>query len=479
MLTPILFALLLSPPSDASPLLAKIRGSNAMIDDLRELCDTVGGRPSGSPAAARAEEWAARKFRDAGVPVTMESYTLPATWRSREATASAISFAGITSFPLRIAAAPFTASTNGTIEGTLVDFGDGNPEVLAKVPESKGKIAFVRTGIMNSLDDLFGDYMRINALLETAKRTGVSAMLLESSQRRSLLYRHPMSLDGKVVPLPVAVVAHDNAERLLRLMARGNVRVALRLDNEIGAAATAHNVVGEIRGSDKADEIVVIGAHLDSWDMGTGALDNGVNAASVIDLARQIKALGLTPRRTIRFVDFTGEENGMIGSRAYAEGHRAEMPKHAAMITMDIGSGKTTGFFLNGREDLRPLVEKALAPVMDAKAQQNPPDGIDGTDNFDFILFGVPNLVANQDPVPYLPDYHAESDTFDKVDVAAAKENEAIDAALLWYLANADERLPQQSRADVEKLLAEQHLVEQMKAFAQWDDWAAHKRGVR
>ena len=476
MLTALLFALILSPSDDVAPLLAKVRASNAMVDDLRELCDSVGGRPTGSPAGARAEEWAARKFRDAGVPVTLESYTLPATWRSRAAAAEAIAPAA---FPLRIAAAPYTASTNGTIEGTLVDFGDGNAAVLAKVPESKGKIAFVRTGIMGSLDDLFADYTRINALLDTAKRTGVAAMLLESSQRRSLLYRHPMSLDGSLVPLPVAVVAHDHAERLLRLMARGDVRVSLRLDNEIGGAFTAHNVVGEIRGSDKADEIVVIGAHLDSWDMGTGALDNGVNAVSVLDLARQIKALGMTPRRTIRFVDFTGEENGMIGSRAYAETHRAEMAKTAAMITMDIGSGKTTGFFLNGREDLRPVVEKALAPLLDAKSQQNAVDALDGTDNFDFILFGVPNLVANQDPVPYLPDYHAESDTFDKVDVAAAKENEAMDAALLWSLANSDARLPQQTRAEVEKLLADQHLAEQMKQFAQWDDWAAHKRGLR
>ncbi|HEV2722541.1 MAG TPA: M20/M25/M40 family metallo-hydrolase [Thermoanaerobaculia bacterium] len=476
MLTSFLFALLLAPADGVSPLLAKIRTSNAMIDDLRELCDTIGGRPTPSPAGERAEGWAAQKFSAAGVSVKLESYTIPATWKPRSATAAVIAPAV---FPMRIAAAPFTASTKGMVEASLVDFGDGSAAALGKVPESKGKIAFVHTGIMNSLDDLFGDYMRINDLLAAAKRTGVAAMLIESSQRRSLLYRHPMSLDGTIVPLPVAVVAHDHAERLVRLMQRGDVRVALLLDNVVGGPATAHNVVGEIRGSDKAEEIVVVGAHLDSWDLGTGALDNGVNAVTVIDLARQIKALGLKPRRTIRFVDFTGEENGMLGSRAYAETHRAEMTKTAAMMTMDIGSGKTTGFFLDGRADLRPVVEKALAPAIEAKAQQNPLDAIDGTDNFDFILFGVPNFVANQDPVPYLPDYHAESDTFDKVDAAAAKENEAVDAALLWYLANADERAPQQSRAEVEKLLADQHLVEQMKAFAQWGDWAAKKRGLR
>jgi hypothetical protein len=476
MFTALLLALVLAPSGDVAPLLAKVRSSNAMVDDLRELCDTIGGRPTPSAAGARAEEWAAHKFREAGVPVTLESYTLPSSWRSRGAWAQTID---PVAFPLRIAVAPFTASTPGTVEAPLVDFGDGNPDLLAKVPPSPGKIAFVHTGIMNSLDDLFGDYLRIKALLETAKRTGVVAMLLESSQRRSLLYRHPMSLDGTIVPLPVAVVARDHAERLVRLMARGPVSVRMTIDNEIGRTASAHNVVAEIRGTDKADEIVVIGAHLDSWDLGTGALDNGVNAATVIDLARQIQALGMQPRRTIRFVDFTGEENGMIGSRAYAEAHRAEMARTAAMITMDIGSGRTTGFFLNGREELRPMVENALAPILEPKSQQNAVDALDGTDNFDFILFGVPNLVANQDPVPYLPDYHAESDTFDKVDVAAAKENEAIDAALLWSLANSDARLPQQTRAEVEKLLVEQHLAEQMKQFAQWDDWAAHRRGLR
>jgi carboxypeptidase Q len=461
---------------DGAPLIARIRASNAMLGDLRELCDEVGGRPTGSPAEKRAEEWAARKLREAGVAVATESYTVPIYWRSRSATAAAISPAA---FPLRIAAAPFTASTPGAIEGTLVDFGDGGPDALAKVPESKGKIALVRTGIMGSLDDLFGDYMRVQGLLETAKRTHVRAMLIESSQRRSLLYRHPMALDGKLVKLPVAVVTHDHAERLLRLMDRGPVRVSMKLDNEIVPNVGARNVIGEIRGTDKAGEIVLIGAHLDSWDMGTGALDNGVNAATVIDLARQIHAAGLEPRRTLRFALFTGEENGMLGSRAYAERHRGELPRMTMMMTADIGNGKVTGAFLNGREELRADVEKALAPLIDVKQQQNAADAVDGTDNFDFLLFGVPNLVFNQDATPYFPEYHGESDTFDKVDAALARENEAAQAAVLWYFANAEGRAPQQKRAEVEKLLVDQHLVEQMKAFAQWEEWAAHQRGLR
>jgi Iap family predicted aminopeptidase len=462
----------------ADELANRIRSSSAMLDDLRELCDDIGGRPTGSAAEKKAEEWAAKKMREAGADaVRLESFTLPNYWTPVSASASCLAPAR---FPLRIAAAAFTAGTpeGKAIEGSLVDFGDGSADALAKVGPSKGKIAFVRSGIMGSLDDLFGDYMRILPLLDAAKRTGVKAMLIESSQRRSLLYRHPMSFTGTMTPLPVAIVAHDQAERLGRLLTGGDVRVRLKLENKITGPITAHNVVGEIRGSDAAGEVVLFGAHLDSWDLGTGAQDNGVNSASVIDILRQIKALGLKPRRTMRFVLFTGEEQGMIGSRAYARAHSKELSKMALMMTADIGSGKATGFFLNGREELRAAVESALAPFVPVKDQQNVPDGVDGTDNFDFILYGVPNLVANQEGAPYLPDYHAESDTFDKVDQAAAKENEAVYAAVLWSFANSPGRAPQQTRAEVEKLLIDAHLADQLKAFGQWDEWAAGKRGL-
>jgi carboxypeptidase Q len=449
-----------------------IRSSNAMINDLRELCDRIGGRISGSPESAQALDWATKKFREAGADVVrVESYALPAYWRSRTATASCIAPA---KFPLRIAAAPLTASTPDTIEGPLVEFAEGT------TGNARGKIAFVRSGIMKSLDDLFCDYMRINPLMDAAKRTGVRAMLLESSQARELLYRHPMNLDGTVAALPVAIVAHDQAERLARLMSEGEVRVRLRLDNQIVRNVTERNVIAELRGSELPDEVVIIGAHLDAWDMGTGAQDNGVNAATVIDILRQIKASGVRPKRTMRFALFTGEEQGMIGSKEYVRANMSEMGKVAMMLAIDIGSGKTTGFFLNGREELRSGVEQALLGFYpDIKSQQNAIDGIDGTDNFDFLLAGVPNLVANQDPAPYLPDYHAESDTFDKVDQTQAKENEAMYASVLWQFANAPQRVRQQTRSEVAKLLEETHLVEQMKGFQQWDEWASGKRGLR
>jgi hypothetical protein len=150
----------------------------------------------------------------------------------------------------------------------------------------------------------------------------------------------------------------------------------------------------------------------------------------------------------------------------------------AAVVVFDVGSGRTTGFYLNGREDLRKPADAALAAVSGLTSAPHTLEGVDGTDNFDFLLSGVPNLVANQDWAPYLPDYHAESDVFDMVDAREARANVAIASALVWGLANTDARLPRQSRAEVDRLLKDTKLDEQMKALGQWDDWVAGRRGV-
>jgi carboxypeptidase Q len=327
---------------------------------------------------------------------------------------------------------------------------------------------------MRTFEDLFAEYMKNGAVLDAARKAGVAAILLESSRPRGLLYRHPITVNGTIDPMPVAVVAREQAERLVRLTEDGPVRVRLAIDNAITKDAPSRNVIAEIRGGDKKDEIVLVGAHLDAWDLGTGANDNGVSCAEVIDLARQIAASGLKPRRTIRFVLFTGEEQGMLGSEAYVKRHAAELDRHVASVIYDIGSGKLLGMYLNGREELRAAVDGALAPVASLGPFASSNEGLDGTDNFYFLLAGVPNIVGMQDPAPYLPDYHAESDTFDKVDARETKAAEAALAALVWDLANRETRLaPRQSRSEVEALIQATHIDEQMKAFGQWDAWIA------
>ena len=463
------------PADDVVRLTGNVLGETPTMNDLRELTDRIGGRISGTPACDRAIDWAARKFRDARVDtVTLESFTMAMAWAPGSVEATCVSPA---LFPLRVAAAPGTASTpTGTpIEARLVDAGTGSAEAFARFGETaKGAIAIVRNPEMKNLEDLFAEYMKSTTILQAAREAGVAAILLESSRPRGLLYRHPMTVNGTVHAMPVAVVAREQAQRLFRLLDEGPVRVRLAIDNAIAPNVPSRNVVAEIRGTDKKDEIVLVGAHLDAWDLGTGANDNGVSCAEVIDLARQIAAFGLKPRRTIRFVLFTGEEQGMLGSGAYATRHAAELDEHVAVVIYDIGSGKLAGMYLNGREELRGPVDGALTHVASLGPFDHSIEALDGTDNFYFLLAGVPNLVGMQDPAPYLPDYHAESDTFDKVDAREAKAGEAALAALVWDISNRDARLgPRQSRAEVEALLKATHLEEQMKAFGQWDAWIA------
>jgi Zn-dependent M28 family amino/carboxypeptidase len=255
--------------------------------------------------------------------------------------------------------------------------------------------------------------------------------------------------------------------------------MTLDVRNRVGGPGEAQNVVAEIRGSERPDEIVLLGAHLDSWDLGTGALDNGVNCALVVDVARVI-ASGPRPKRTIRFVLFTGEEAGLLGSHGYARAHRAELDRHVAVVIHDIGDGRITGYYTNGRPDIDAAVRAVLEPVAARGAGGVNEEAILGTDNFDFLLEGVPNLVANQETARYLADYHAESDTFDKVDPELARGNAAIAAVTVLGLANAPARIgPRQSRAEIARLLEDSRwkLADQMRLYGIWDDWESGRRG--
>ena len=447
-----------------------------MFADLKELCDGIGGRPTGSPAARHAIEWAASKFRAAGLNPVLEPFTMPNLWLPVSAEATAIA---PQQFPIRLATAPFTASTQGTIEAMVVDAGQGTEADFRRLGmRAKGAIALVHSQEMKTFDDLFAEYVRNQPLVTAAEKAGVAVLFLQSSRPRGLLYRHPMSFDGSLVPVPAAIVSREHVDRLARLAENGDVRVRLKLQNNIGGKYESQNVVAEIPGREKPQEIVLVGAHLDSWDLGTGAEDNGVNAALVLDLARGFKQLGLVPRRTIRFVLFTGEEQGMWGSRRYVERHRAELDNFVLTITYDTGSGRLTGFYLNGREDLRAPLDEALRPVSGLGITQHAIDTIDGTDNFDFLLSGIPNLVGIQDPIPYLPDYHAESDTFDRVNQREERLTLAASSAVLWSFAESPEAPRRQTRAEVKKLILDTKLDQQMKAFGQWEDFESGKRGV-
>ncbi|MGO8970010.1 MAG: M20/M25/M40 family metallo-hydrolase [Myxococcaceae bacterium] len=465
------------PAADPRPALLKRAGTETpLAKDLEELTDRVGGRPTGSPACTRAVTWALARLRALKLPrAYTESFTLPVLWLPGTVE---VRVTAPEAFVVRGAAAPASPST-APLEARVVDAGEGTQADFARLGKSfAGAILLVHQKEMTTLEQLFEEYMRSGPLLASARAGRAVAVLLESTRPRGLLYRHPVDF-GVLAPLPAVVISRESAERMGRLLAHGEVRARVVVQNQTGGTNVSENVIGEIPGREKPDEVVLLGAHLDSWDLGTGAEDDGVNVALVLDVARAFMELGLVPRRTVRFVLFTGEEQGMFGSAGYADRHKAELRDHVAVVVFDEGSGHTNGFAVGGRKELRAAVAHAFSGVPGLQEESaHSLDAFDGMDTFDFLLAGVPTFAADQDAAPYLPDYHAESDVYEHVNLAEARRNAGLAAVLVWALAEAPAAPGKhQSRSEVEALLKATQLEDQMKAFGQWSDWVAGKRG--
>ncbi|HMD39408.1 MAG TPA: M20/M25/M40 family metallo-hydrolase [Candidatus Acidoferrum sp.] len=479
----------------AAKILPQVMGPSPMEENLRRLTDEIGGRVTGTPEMARAIEWAVAAFRAAGIEVHTEKYTLPTTWREGNtflivdepftvfAKQSGDDTAIRTSLPrLRAVSEGWSPGTPGNgIEANVVDIGYGTGDDFVRARSStKGAILLVHTDIGSTWADLFNEYLRPPDIIQRAVKGGAVAILWMGAREGTLLYRHTNSLTGQIDKIPQAIVAREDAMRLARTVAAYPFKVSvwLQMPNKIGGPVEQENVVGEIRGYEKPDESVILGAHLDSWELGTGALDNGCNAAMVIEAARAIKATGLLPRRTIRFVLFSGEEQGAIGSYEYVKAHRVELGKIRAMIAFDSGSGRVTGYSLGGRHDIEAGVREALKPLESWGANDHTYDASFGTDNFDFLLEGVPTLVANQEIANYLVNYHAASDTLDKVDIRELKLNTALAALTAWGIADRTEPLGKRlTRPELDVLVKETGLDQQLKALGYWDAWQSGARG--
>jgi hypothetical protein len=463
----------------AAKILPIVMGSSPMEENLRRLTDEIGGRVTGTPEMARAVAWGVAAFRAAGVDVHTEKYPLPVTWSEGD---TRFELLGPVKFPVRLKSEGWSPATPaGGIEAAVVDVGYGTDDDLSKAGASmKGAILLVHSDIGSTWADLFNEYLRPPTIIDHAVKQGAAAILWIGARERLLLYRHTNSLAGEIDKIPQAVLAREDGMRLARIVAAytGKVRAHFNMPNRIGGPIEQENVVGEIRGYEKPDEIVLLGAHLDSWELGTGALDNGCNAALVIEAARAIKATGLLPRRTIRFVLFSGEEQGTIGSFEYVKAHRAELDKIRAMITYDSGIGRVTGYSLGGRRDIEAGVREVLKPLESWGFNNHTYEASFGTDNFDFMLEGVPTLVANQEEANYLPNYHAASDTLDKVDMRELKLHTVLAALTAWGIADRVEPLGKRlSRAELDVLVKETGLDQQLKLLGYWDAWQSGQRG--
>ncbi|HTU35300.1 MAG TPA: M28 family peptidase [Candidatus Acidoferrum sp.] len=463
----------------APQVIQSAEGPSPLAENLRYLTDTIGGRVSGSDAADKATGWAVEAFQHAGVDeVHTEKFTIPVGWSEGKTHADVLAPAR---FPVRLVSTGWSPPTlEGGITANVVDLGNGDAADFAKAGATvNGAIVLVHSKILITWDDLENEYAIAPGIIARAKKAGAAAIFWMSTRPNLLLYRHSSSVDGKLEDLPQAIVAREDALRIARFLAAGEpVRVHFEMPNHVTGPIESENVLAEIRGSEKPDDFVLLGAHLDSWDLGTGALDDGCNAAMVIDVARVLRTTGSIPRRSIRFALFTGEEQGMLGSWAYARAHRSELDQMVAAVIFDSGDGRVTGYSLGGRGDTLTAVRDALEPLRRLGVRDFTLDAEADTDNFDFLLEGVPTLVANQDPANYMLNYHAFSDTYDKVDIPALKKQVAIAALTVYALANDEQRVGlRQTRTQIEKLLERTGLEQGMKTQGLWSEWSEGERG--
>ena len=482
-----------APPAetdDANRIIQTALQPSPLESNLHRLTDEIGGRVPGTPAMQHAVQWGIQAFTAAGADaVHSEGFSIPNSWSegATEVTATAFYQVGDakvggllpTTFRLHAVSVAWAPALAPAKHVPVVDIGQGSEADFKKAGDIAGKMVLVHSVVLKTWDDLFAEYTKAPPTIDLAVKGKAKAVAFIATREHDILYRHTNSMAGEIDRLPMVVVAREDGERVARLLASGQpVWADLAIPNQIGGPIKSANVIAEIKGSEKPDEFVIVGAHLDSWELGTGALDNGCNAALVIDALRTIKALGLKPRRSIRFILFSGEEEGLLGSRAYAVAHRWELDQAAGVVIYDAGTGRTTGFAVGGRKDILDTARRLIAPLQQFDVKDLKLDMEWGTDHFDFMLEGVPTFVADQEEANYLVNYHATSDTYDKVDFPQLKKHVAEAAVLAFGLANLPEKIgPRLTHAQIEQTMRETNSVDLFKAFGLWDDWVSGKRG--
>ncbi|MFN2482120.1 MAG: M20/M25/M40 family metallo-hydrolase [Pyrinomonadaceae bacterium] len=437
-------------------------------DYLQSLTDKFGGRLSGSTSYQRSAEWAAAEFRAMGVSdVRLEPFTLESTWTRGAARGRILSPVERTLHVESLGWAPSTPA--GGVRGEVVRVGDLTERNLRAMKDKlRGRVVMIDT---RSLPRGIEAFVQLIASQKLFQEAGAAAVLIPDRESNNAFNAFNLNWGARLSPLPFAHVGMEDAELIARLAEKGQpVEVEFEYQNRTGGAAQTANVVAEIRGRERPDEWIIVGAHLDSWDFGTGAQDNGSGCAMVLEAARAIMSLGQPPRRSIRFALWGGEEQGLIGSRAYVEAHERELKNCVAVLNTDNGAGHPKGWKVEGRED----VSKAMQPISKSLLEDLSGGGLSPEASFDtdhgfFMLRGIPALDLWVDMEPYGKIHHKSSDTLDKLDRHSLAGGSAIVAVTAYALAERAERLaPQLERKAVGELLQKANMIEMLKAFGFW-----------
>ena len=432
------------------------------------LSDNIGPRLSGSPQYQQAAEYIAEQMRQMGLEVTMEKVMVPHWVRGKEA-AELVEFPGQTpnttqKIVLTALGGSVATPADGIVAPVVVVNSMDELNALGREKVS-GKIVLFyekfddRMAAQGFGLDAYGEAVTYRgAGPSAAAKLGAAAALIRSAGGGEYRLPHTGATHyTKDTPkIPAAALTAEDADMLQRLAQQGAIKMHLTLTPETLPDAVGWNVIGDLKGSEHPEQVVILSGHLDSWDLGTGAIDDAAGVGIALQAMYAIKSLGLRPSRTLRVIAWANEENGLKGGMTYAFDNKAQLANHYAAIESDLGAGHPVGFYFAGDAKLKDVLE----PV--SKVLENSGAGLlyqaeeTGSDLIPMGVQGVPTFAPMQDNRTYFLYHHTPADTFDKINLREFQENAAAVAVLGYALANSTAVLPRQTQPMPEWLKEEE-----------------------
>ena len=421
----------------ATRIVAAARASGKAWDRLAELTDTFGHRLSGSASLEAAIRWSAEQMRKDGLEnVRLEPVKVPHWVRGRESAQL------VSPFPGELAMLGLGNSVGTPPEGLEAEvlLVKSFEELEARSAEAKGRIVF-----FNAPYTSYGQTVRYRvAGASQAARHGALAVLIRSVGLPGLRTPHTgvLSYSADAPRVPAAALAAEDANRLQRLADRGRrLVVRLRMEARFLPDADSANVVAELRGREKPDEVVVLGGHIDSWDVGTGAMDDAGGCIVTWHAVSLLRELGLRPRRTLRVVLWTNEENGGQGGLAYRDRYREDLAGHVLALESDSGVFRPVGFGFTGNDRARATLREIASLLEPIGATEIGPEG--GGADVDPLVeaAGVPAMSLRVQPDRYAIYHHTHADTLERLDPEELALNVAAVAVMIYAVADLPQRL--------------------------------------
>ena len=429
----------------ASPTVNKLismaKNGSYGYDITESLTTEIGPRLAGSENEARARDWAVAKFNELGFAnVRVEDFTIPG-WERGIETAEIIAPHPQQLYVTALGGSVHTGEAG--IEAEIAYFPTFDDLENAPAGGLEGKIAFI-SGKMKKAHDGAGygpaNRKRQRGATEAGKR-GALAVVIRSVGTDSRRFPHTgqMRYADEVAPIPIGALSAPDADQLERILEQEEtVRLKLTLTPRKTALKPSGNVIGEIIGAEKPDEIILIGGHLDSWDLGTGAIDDGAGVGITAGAAKLILDAGLKPKRTIRIVAFGAEEVGLLGAFAYAAKHKDELKNHVLASESDFGAERVYAMRTSLQGKPREAIEGIQSAISQLGIEMEDGSTQGGPDIIPLARAGVPVFRLQQDGTDYFDLHHTPDDTFDKIDPEAMAQNVAAWAATIWMASEAD-----------------------------------------